>query len=162
MFRSDAKSAWNGLRLLTGMQKTSINVDIGNVNEFCNNLNIFYGRFDKENFSGVRTCMVNFHRDRLHEAERIIISENDVIKSLNSIKLGKAAGPDRINGNVLKLCKIPLASILCKIYQQSIDSVCIPTIWKTSEIIPVPKKQVPECNNDYRPIALTSIMMKCY
>ena len=62
---------------------------------------------------------------------------------------------------MLKLFSEPLSPVLCKIYQQSLNSSIIPTIWKTSEIIPVPKKTNPTCNNDYRPIALTSIMMKC-
>ena len=30
----------------------------------------------------------------------------------------------------------------------------------TSEIVPLPKKPSPVCNNDYRPVALTSIVMK--
>ena len=37
----------------------------------------------------------------------------------------------------------------------------IPTSWKHSEIIPVPKKCKPSILNDYRPIALTPIVMKC-
>ena len=38
---------------------------------------------------------------------------------------------------------------------------CIPDIWKRSCIIPVPKKSVVSCMNDVRPVALTSIPMKC-
>ena len=38
----------------------------------------------------------------------------------------------------------------------------IPQIWKTSNIIPVPKKTNPAVYNDYRPVALTSIAMKCF
>jgi len=97
----------------------------------------------------------------LSSVDKIVVSEDDVLRSLNAIKTGKAAGPDKINGNILKMCKSPLSPILCKIFQQSIDSVSIPVIWKTSEIIPLPKKPSPVCNNDYRPVALTSIIMKC-
>ena len=43
-----------------------------------------------------------------------------------------------------------------------IDSACISGIWKTAEIIPVPKKSPPTCKNDYRPVALTPIIMKCF
>jgi len=38
----------------------------------------------------------------------------------------------------------------------------IPTLWKTSEIIPVPKKQKNSVMNDLRPVALTPIVMKCF
>ena len=35
-------------------------------------------------------------------------------------------------------------------------------VWKTSEIVPIPKKNKITCNNDLRPVALTSIVMKCF
>ena len=159
MFKTDAKSAWDGLRTLTGMKKSCITPNIGNINEFCNELNVFYARFDKHDFSHVRTCIKNFLRNR--ESEPTIISMDDVIKSLNSIKIGKASGPDQIGSSVIKLCKNPLAPVLRNIFQKSLENTYIPTIWKTSEVIPVPKKNPPTCNNDYRPIALTAIMMKC-
>ena len=91
-----------------------------------------------------------------------IVTINDVLKSLQAIEPGKSAGPDRISGSLLKLCKEPLSPIFCKLFQQSIDSCSIPVIWKTAEIIPVPRKSPPICNNDYRPVALTSIVMKCF
>ena len=62
---------------------------------------------------------------------------------------------------VLKMCKEPLTPILCKIFQQSLNEAGVPKIWKTSEIIPIPKKSPPMCMNDYRPVALRSVIMKC-
>jgi len=41
------------------------------------------------------------------------------------------------------------------------DSV-VPSVWKNSVICPVPKTKSPSELNDYRPIALTSIVMKCF
>ncbi len=35
-------------------------------------------------------------------------------------------------------------------------------MWKTSTITPVPKVSKPRDLNDYRPVALTSIPMKCF
>ena len=37
-----------------------------------------------------------------------------------------------------------------------------PNLWKLSAISPLPKKSNPKSNNDYRPIALTSVIMKCF
>jgi hypothetical protein len=42
-----------------------------------------------------------------------------------------------------------------------IESV-IPTCFKQTTIVPVPKNTKVTCLNDYRPIALTSIAMKCF
>ena len=36
----------------------------------------------------------------------------------------------------------------------------IPSIWKTAEILPIPKRPI-KVLNDYRPVALTSVVMKC-
>ncbi len=38
----------------------------------------------------------------------------------------------------------------------------VPTSFKKSDIIPVPKNNKPSCLNDYRPVALTSIVMKVF
>ncbi len=38
----------------------------------------------------------------------------------------------------------------------------VPTSFKKSVIIPVPKNSKPSCLNDYRPVALTSIVMKVF
>ncbi len=38
----------------------------------------------------------------------------------------------------------------------------VPTSFKKSVIIPVPKNNKPSCLNDYRPVALTSIVMKVF
>jgi hypothetical protein len=37
----------------------------------------------------------------------------------------------------------------------------VPRDWKTSEIVPVPKVKLPRVKNDLRPVALTSVLMKC-
>ena len=38
----------------------------------------------------------------------------------------------------------------------------MPSGFKAATIIPVPKKSFPSCFNDYRPVALTPIIMKCF
>ena len=42
----------------------------------------------------------------------------------------------------------------------SLDSHTVPEIWKKSVIVPVPKKTCPSENNDYRPVAITSNVVK--
>ncbi|KAI4888759.1 hypothetical protein NFI96_007105 [Prochilodus magdalenae] len=38
----------------------------------------------------------------------------------------------------------------------------VPTCYKTTTVVPLPKKNPPSCLNDYRPVALTPIIMKCF
>ena len=42
----------------------------------------------------------------------------------------------------------------------SLKTHIIPSIWKCSELLPVPKRPITQLN-DFRPVALTSVVMKC-
>ncbi|KAI2645994.1 hypothetical protein H4Q32_025360 [Labeo rohita] len=48
------------------------------------------------------------------------------------------------------------------IFNISLNQAVVPTCFKATTIIPVPKKSSPSCFNDYRPVALTPILMKCF
>lgn len=83
-------------------------------------------------------------------------------KSLRRVNIRKAPGPDNIQGRVLKGCADQLACVLTDIFNISLDQAIVPSCLKTATIIPVPKKSRITSLNDYRPIALTSIIMKCF
>ncbi len=48
------------------------------------------------------------------------------------------------------------------VFNESLATSVIPTSFKKSVIIPVPKNSKPSCLNDYRPVALTSTVMKVF
>ncbi len=73
-----------------------------------------------------------------------------------------AAGPDNIPGCVMKDCAEQLTDVLTDIFNTSLSQAVIPTCLKSTTIIPVTKKSPVSCLNDYRPIALTPIIMKCF
>eukprot|EP00061_Rhincodon_typus_P007776 g29797.t1 len=54
------------------------------------------------------------------------------------------------------------AEIFTDIFYLSLLQAEVPTCFKKTTITPVPKKTHTVCLNDYRPIALTSIIMKCF
>ncbi len=74
----------------------------------------------------------------------------------------KAAGPDGITGRVLRSCADQLSGLFTSIFNESLATSVVPTFFKKSVIIPVPKNSKPSCLNDYRPVALTSIDMKVF
>ncbi|KAI4898623.1 hypothetical protein NFI96_006404 [Prochilodus magdalenae] len=74
----------------------------------------------------------------------------------------KAAGPDNIPARVLRECADQLTDVFTDIFNISLSSATVPTCLKATTIIPVPKKSSVSCLNDYRPIALTPIIMKCF
>ncbi|XP_030841036.1 uncharacterized protein LOC115923825 [Strongylocentrotus purpuratus] len=71
-------------------------------------------------------------------------------------------GPDNISGKLLRNCARELATPFRLLFQTSLDRKVVPVCWKTSTIIPVAKKSRPSELNDYRPVALTPIAMKCF
>ncbi|KAK2177409.1 hypothetical protein NP493_600g02006 [Ridgeia piscesae] len=72
----------------------------------------------------------------------------------------KAAGPDNISPCLLKLCANQPSGVFTNIFNVSLSQCKIPHCFKKSTIIPVPKKYTASCLNDYRPDALTSVVMK--
>ncbi len=83
----------------------------------------------------------------------------DVRRSLLKVKPRKAAGPDNIPGRVLK---DKLSEVLTDIFNISLFQAKVPSCFKSATIIPVPKTSTVSCLNDFRPVALTPILMKCF
>ncbi len=52
--------------------------------------------------------------------------------------------------------------LFTSIFNESFATSVIPTSFKKSVIIPVPKNSKPSCLNDYRPVSLTSTVMKVF
>ena len=69
---------------------------------------------------------------------------------------------DGISGQVLKNCATQLSGIFHSIFQASLSLHKVPTLWKTSIVVPVPKKSRPASPNDLRPVGLTSHVMKSF
>uniref|UniRef100_A0A8C1GTL4 Reverse transcriptase domain-containing protein n=1 Tax=Cyprinus carpio TaxID=7962 RepID=A0A8C1GTL4_CYPCA len=90
------------------------------------------------------------------------LSPDSVRRSLSRIKARKAPGPDNIPGRVLRDCAAELTDVLTDIFNISLSQAVVFTCFKATTIIPVPKKPSPSCFNDYSPVALTPILMKCF
>ena len=50
---------------------------------------------------------------------------------------------------------------MTQLLQVFLDASFVPRAWKETTIIPVPKKPHAKALNDFRPVALTSILCKC-
>ncbi|KAK3570284.1 hypothetical protein QTP86_017203 [Hemibagrus guttatus] len=88
-------------------------------------------------------------------------SSAEVCMALRKTNPLKAAGPDNIPGRALMVCSSELADVFTDIYNLSLTQALVPTCFKSTTIIPLPKNTV-TCLNDYRSIALTPIAMKCF
>ena len=81
----------------------------------------------------------------------ITLSIADVSKTLKLGHIHKAAGPDGLPGRVLRACADQLAGVLTDIFNMSLIESVIPTCFKQTIIVPVPKNTKATCLNDYRP-----------
>ncbi len=90
------------------------------------------------------------------------ICEDDVSKVFRRQKIRKAKGPDGVSPACLKACAVQLSSIFTLIFNRSLELCEVPSCFKRSTIIPVPKKPKITWLNDYRPVALTSVVMKSF
>ena len=85
-----------------------------------------------------------------------------VRKFLKEVNPNKAAGPDGIHGKILKNCAVSLAYPLSVIFRVSYNSGMIPKDWKLANVVPVYKKGSKTSVENYRPISLTSLVMKIF
>ncbi|KAK3530809.1 hypothetical protein QTP70_002839 [Hemibagrus guttatus] len=130
-------------------------------------LNNFYACFkaaahNVNSVSSANSAIGSMHAENARKENVFIISEHDVRQAFRRVNTRKAAGPDGITGRVLKACANQLAPVFTEIFNLSLEQSMIPTCFKQSTIVPVHKKSQPACLNNYRPVALTSVMMKCF
>ena len=89
------------------------------------------------------------------------VSEEDVYEVLKSTNPFKASGPDNIPAWIYKqfaeILSLPVSIILNSSYEEQ----KLPSVWKTSNVVPIPKTTpVETVNKHLRPIALTPIISK--
>ena len=101
--------------------------------------------------------------DQLHQfsSEYMDCTVEEVRDALKRLNITKASGPDHISARMLKYTANSIAPSITELFNYSIRSGKVPTEWKTSMIVPIPKfsKTMNDPSN-YRPISLTCILCK--
>ena len=148
------KTLWDTIKSAINRNCTRKPIHTTNEQAFADEMNDIYRRFDTQDSSS--RCDSVLSDVFVSNADRLEIDA----KAFQHVCSRKATGPDGIPTFLLKTFAEELAPAWCPIFQLSVDSHRVPILWKTSYITPVPKKTCPKENNDYRPVALTSIVMK--
>ena len=89
-------------------------------------------------------------------------SEEDVQHAIETIKWDAAAGPDGIPASLLKSCKSTIARPIYLLWSKSFDEGIVPTYYKSSFICPLYKKGSRAIASNYRPVSLTSHVIKIF
>ncbi len=159
---NDSRRMWQGLRTICAFGNKS-SAEVRADPSLADELNTFYGRFDCNGGSAALPSSASGSSWQRSENHVITVSEDEVRRALKGVNIRKAAGPDGITGWVLRSCADQLAGLFTSIFNESLATSVVPTSFnKKSIIIPVPKNNKPSCLNDYRPVALTSIVMKVF
>lgn len=148
MFQTgNLRQAWQGLSVLTGKAPTKRTAERreGEEAAFVTNLNCVYCRFDNQDFSPATEGLRNELQREIKEgrSQPITLTEEEVRQGLRTLNPSKAPGSDLIKGRVVKECADELASILCHLFSRSLQENTTSTLWKHSEIRPVPKTTHP-------------------
>ena len=152
----DARSVWQGLREITDFRGRPRSTEPPSAS-LPNELNAFFARFETDGTNSRPPEPAT-----PQEASPLAISEADVVKAFVRVNTRKAAGPDGIPGRVLKVCAHQLAGVFADIFNLSLSQAEVPAAFKMSTIVPVPKRANTSCHNDWRPVALTPIVSKCF
>ncbi|KAI4879949.1 hypothetical protein NFI96_030543, partial [Prochilodus magdalenae] len=150
----DTRRMWQGIQAITNYRTAPPACDSDA--SLPDALNHFYARFETQNSVAARKTTPP------PDDQVLCLTAADVRKTLRRVNPRKAAGPDNIPARVLRECADQLTDVFTDIFNISLSSATVPTCLKATTIIPVPKKSSVSCLNDYRPIALTPIIMKCF
>ncbi len=145
---NDSTSVWKGLKAVTSYKTPPPSTEANQ--QLAEGLNNFYSRFQKQK-PGLTP---HTHSDRLTTQPStpspslpptvpqpvIKICEDDVSKVFRRQKIRKAKGPDGVSPACLKACAVQLSSIFTLIFNRSLELCEVPSCFKRSTIIPVPKK----------------------
>ncbi len=155
---NDSRRMWQGLKTICSSGNNN-SVEVRADPLLAAELNNFYGRFECNGGAILPSSASRSSRQSSNDYA-ITLSEDDVRRELRRVNVRKAAGPNGITGRVLRSCADQLAGLFTSIFNESLATSVVPTPFKKSVIIPVPKNSKPSCLNDYRPVALTSTVMK--
>ncbi len=149
----DTRSLWQGIQTITDYKPPPQTCD--STIPLLNELNAF-ARFEAQNSTTAQ-------KTPPPPGDQVMtLSPDSVRRSLSRINARKAPGPDNIPGRVLRDCAVELTDVFTDIFNISLSQAVVPTCFKATTIIPVPKKSSPSCFNVYRPVALTPILIKCF
>ncbi|XP_034041546.1 uncharacterized protein LOC117523963 [Thalassophryne amazonica] len=152
---NNTRNMWKGIQTITdyklGDQQVSHDPTL------LDTLNNFFAHFDSPSSRGA----VHLPQPEVQH-QPLTLQLHQVTSTLRRININKAAGPDKVSGRTLKSCADQLAEVFLDIFNLSLQLSMVPVCLKSSIIVPVPKTTTITCLNNYRPVALTPVIMKCF
>ena len=102
----------------------------------------------------------NFVAPNYDTLNKIVITQQDLIKAIKEFDANKASGPDDISPKLIKEGKQELAYPYTKLFNLSIRLQKFPNPYKLSKVIPIHKKDSKTNPKNYRLISFKCIQGK--
>ena len=97
-----------------------------------------------------------------HSLNDVNFNEDDIAASIDELKTNSAAGLFGYPAILLKKCKYTLAKPLFIFWRRCLDVGRVPALLKRAIITPIYKSKARSCAANYRPVALTSHLIKVF
>ena len=88
------------------------------------------------------------------------INENDIARHLKNLDPNKSTGVDLVSSRLLRECQEELILPLKLLFNKSMQEGIVPSLWKCANVTPIFKKGNKCEAGNYRPISLTSVVIK--
>ena len=135
---------------------TLVHDDLMKANIFNTYFGSVFTNEDVSNLEDLRSSSTE-HPLLIDSVEVLVSEVCDLLRDLDS---RKACGPDLLPARLLKEGAEEISSSLCKIFNLSLSKGVLPQDWTSAHIVPVHKKNDRSNPSNYRPISLTSIVIK--
>ena len=119
--------------------------------------NYFSSVFTHENLDLIPVFNDLYHGEPLDNFD---ITTDQVYQRLRELKSNKSPGPDGLHPRILKGAASAICVPLTIIFKKSICTAIIPDDWKTANVVPIYKKGDRNQPGNYRPVSLTSVVVK--
>ena len=137
---------------------------VDTANEF---IKIFHDAFSSPRQDKIIDDENHFFLDTSEYSDNAILSniefsESDIEAAIHKLKSGASPGPDNVPAILLKKCKKALSKPLHKLWKSSFESGSVPQTLKHGLITPIFKKGSKGDATNYRPVILTSHVIKIF
>ena len=161
---NDSKSWWKTVKQLIGLNNRDTTL-LGLANDKYNSDEKLLADAINETFAEVSADLDPLKPPEMPinrpVPDKYIIHTHQVEKRLSQIKLKKAIGPDNIPNWILKEYSDILAPPVSAIFNTTLRTANIPSMWLSANICPLAKVKPPtDIKKDLRPISLTPILAK--
>ena len=155
---SDSSQFWKEVRNMGCGKTEKTDNDISKDDWFTHFRDVFQNHVD----GNVKSCIDADLTEGTDHILNKVITEEEVKKAIDKLKLGKSCGLDDVTAEMLKCGGKCVLDFMVHLFNAIFSSGTYPKEWSKAIIVPIHKKGDRENTDNYRGISLLSIISKCY